>query len=202
MADQIYRSTISFLCGGNFCQVVHHWKTTGDPPNPFLAAKDLVDGFVVPSAGVSLASLISGILPEDDSFISSIRALKVSPGGGAQAVRIFTPTDIPGAFGGHVEAAQVAGVSVWVPLALNGKSGRTFWPGVPELGLDNNRFTSDYKSAMSTLLTGMIADGIKGDNWNFVLCLKLGPSPFTYPNVANGYLAPSPGTMRKRLVPF
>lgn len=194
---EYYRLTISYVCGGNFAQTVHHYEVE-DPTgtNQFVRAKDLVETFI--SAGK--LDDVCTILAEDDSFISSIHAARSKPASGANFWMGFAPSEHPGTFVGATEASQVAGCAIWLPGTADKKFGRTFFPGVSEDAMSNGVFVDDYKTAFSGLVSSLL-DPIMGTTGEYNLALKTGVSPGTYFTIEYGYLSPTPGTQRRRLMP-
>lgn len=203
MATEYYRTVLSFVCAGQFAQVVQHWGIV-DPtnPNPFEVAQSFVEAFEADNAGGFAPNRVQAILSAD-CFLSSLRCRRISPSAGAEAIRVFPPTMFVGDFASTVESAGVAGCSIWIPSSEDGSTGRTFWPGVAEIAIDGGYFTSAYENAMNALITEIVDVGIITPPGTFLPYLKKGPlvAP-TFSAIFSGYLSPSPATIRKRRTPF
>lgn len=199
MAFEYYRSVVGFSCAGNFAAIVQHWGVdTPGGGGPYSRAKSFVTAFEAPVAGDSYADGLTFIL-SDDSFISSVRCAKVSAGGGNQAAKVFAATVHPGAFGSNLDAAQVSGTMIWLSAGNAGLNGRTFYPGVPETGLDAGRFSDDYKTAL-IFVAELVLSGIQATVGTFLPMIKHG-SPATFAQIVHGRISLTPGTIRKRLKP-
>lgn len=202
MAFERYVASIGMICGGNFTQVIWHFHVEDPTGNAWENADAFVEAFDGPVSGGSLATALTNVLAADDCFISSVRCRRVNPPGGAEAIKLFTPPTFPGAYPGHMEAAQVAGVVIWIPNTSDAASGRTFLPGVSEEAIDNGVFHEDYVAAVGALGDFLIDTGVLSTVGDFFLVLKRTKPTLTWPLITSGYLSPSPGTMRKRLVPY
>lgn len=199
MAFEYYRSTIAFSCAGNYAAIVNHWGVdTPTGAGPFARAKSFINALESPVGGLSILELLTELLAED-CFISSARAAKVSPGAGNAFAKVYTDADYPGIFTGNMDAAQVAAMTLWFTGGDASLNGRTFLPGVSEQALDNGRFVSDYKDALSNWRQQML-DGIESSVGTFMPFLKHG-SPASYTQIIHAGNSLTPGTQRKRLRP-
>jgi len=200
MADQFFESVIGFNIGGNYAAVVHHW--VGDDSGgetAFEMAERLalaIEGDNGP--GSTLFEVIDGIMAED-CFISSIRTRRLSSGGGATFAKLFAGGDYPGIYGGNSDAAQVAGCMLKFTSTNPKVQGRTFWPGVSEEALDGGRFVDLYHDNFVALMNRYLGS-FTDAGVTFNPRLKHG-SPASYTAIAAAELSPTPGTIRRRLVP-
>jgi hypothetical protein len=204
MATHNLELTLAMVCGGNYSAIVQHWQIV-DPtgaPNAFQLARDLCKSFGPDNPGSSFFG-ITTILGAD-CFISSIKARQLSPTGGQHFAEVFAPSEYAGSFSTDIDASSVAGCVVWLTDGGAGTNGRTFFPGVPADAVVQGRFTSDYKDTIADvvnpMLDGMASDAGYGD-WKLVLQTGTSPS-FVYQTIEHGYLSPTPGTQRRRLVPL
>lgn len=200
MAIKNFRATVSMIAAGNFCQVVWFFQTDDTSSRtPYVLAKDLRDALRVPAAGDSVLEALSDCLAED-AFVSSVRVQQQQSPGAPSAITLFPSDALPGTFSGELDAAQVAGCIIWLTAGDAGLNGRSFIPAVSEEAYQNGRPDGDYTTAIDALATALIAT-IEGDlqDWQFVLKHGAGPS---YTEIVHGYLSPTPGTQRRRLVPY
>lgn len=204
MATHNFELSVAMVCGGNYAAIVQHWQIV-DPtgaPNAFQLARDLCKSFG-PEHPTDQFFGIPDILAQD-CFVSSIRARQLSPVGGQQYAEVFAPDTWPGLYSADVDSSSVAGCIIWLTDGGAGTNGRTFFPGVPADAVVQGRFTADYKAAIAVVGNGMI-DGVTSDagygQWSLVLQTGTSPS-FVYQPIVHGYLSPTPGTQRRRLVPL
>jgi len=199
MAVQEYESVIGFNIGGNYAAVVHHWKTDEDgDQTAFESARDLAEALETDDTpGDTLFDMIQAIMAED-CFISSIRTRRLSNGGGATYAKLFASGDYPGLVVGNSDAAQVAGCMLKFTSTNPKLDGRTFWPGVCEASLVDGRFILTYENAMLALGARYLDDFTNSSVYYAVL--KHG-SPASYTRIVAYELSPTPGTIRRRLVP-
>lgn len=199
MAQRNFESVISMICGGNYTAIVQHWKTEdATAANSFTLSKKLRDGLETPDAGNSIIEALAACLA-DDCYVSSVRVTEMAPGS-STAVKLFPIADWPGSFGSDMDAAQVAGVLVWVTGSSDVENGRNFIPGVAEEAYEYGRPKAPYLAALAEYKDRMLA-GVDMTTHQFVFALKNG-DPVNYTTIAHGYLSPTAGTMRKRLVPY
>lgn len=199
MAFEYYRSIIGFSCAGNFAAIVQHWGIdTPGLAGPFSRAKAFVNACEVPSGGPPYLPALQTILSED-SFVSSVRCAKVSPGAGNGYAKVYADTVYPGTFSGNLDAAQVAGCVIWLSAADAGLNGRTFFPGVSEEALDLGRFTATYKSALSDVVAAIL-NGIQSSAGTFDPMIAH-TNGTLFAEIAHGRLSLTAGTIRKRLKP-
>lgn len=199
MAFEYYRSVVGFSTGGQYAAIVQHWgvdSPTGD--GPFARAKALVTALKAPVAGDSFLDKLTDCM-SDSCFISSLRAAKISPGPGNIYAEVFAPATWPGDVAGDIDAAQVAGCVIWLTAGNAGLNGRTFVPCVSQVSLDNGRFITAYKTALSVWV-GVVLPGIQSTVGTFLPMLKHG-SPPSFNQIVHGALSLTPGTQRRRLVP-
>jgi len=200
MAIQVVETLIAFNIGGNYGAVVHQWQTdvTGGE-NAFEQAADVVDA--IQSGGplaTPLMEAMQAILAED-CFVSSIKARRLTSGGGATYMRAYATTDFPGTFAGLSDSAQVAGTMLKYTSGPARRQGRTFWPGVSEDATVGGRFTAAYESNFLDLRTNFLA-GVE-NTYLWLPMLKYGPTP-SYASIIFTELSATPGTIRRRLVPI
>ncbi len=200
MATHVLESFITVRQAGHYAGFRQHWKIV-DPVvvTPYALAKILVDGFVAPSAGTANISFLKELLSED-SFIKIIRARVVSPPNANNAVRFFQDSAQQGAFPGEVDALNVSGCIIWMTAGEAGLTGRNFMPGVSEDAYESGRATTEYQEAIDAYCDNCL-DGITTTTGVFNLCIAHGVVP-TYTNVSRGRLSASPGTQRRRRVPW
>lgn len=201
MAFVYLQSQIAFNAAGQFCEVVNYWGIdTPTETNSFRLARILVNSMQTPSFGGPYLTKLVGILSED-TFISSIKARVVTPGGGANFINVFAAADFPGVFDGELVAQQIAGYVKWMTAGDDGQHGGNFYPGVSSEALDANRFTDDYKAAMSTFIAGH-CDGILATTGLFRPMLARGVSTGGgYLRIVCGQISTTAGTQRRRLTP-
>lgn len=204
MATHRFELGLSMVVGGNFSTIVQHWSIT-DPvgaPNAFQLARDLCKTFGTENPVTEFFGIPT--ILSSDSFISSIRARQLSPTGGQQFAEVFSPDAWPGTQAANVDSASVAACVIWLTNGGAGINGRTFFPGVPQEVLLQGRFQNAFKDLVTdlgnNLIAGAASDAGYGD-WDFVLQTGTSPS-FTYHNIVHGYLSPTPGTQRRRLIPL
>jgi len=199
MADQFFESVIGFNIGGNYAAVVHHWVGDDSGGQTAFEMAELLATALETDAGASstLFDLITAIMA-DDSFISSIRTRRLSSGGGATYAKLFASTDWVGVFGGPSDSAGVAGCMLKFTSTNPKLQGRTFWPGVSEDALLDGRFTDAYVLAFFGL-TERFIDTFT-ETVTFSPRLKHGAIP-SYTALSALELSPTPGTIRRRLVP-
>lgn len=199
MADQFYESVIGFNIGGNYAAVVHHWVgDDGGGETAFEAAEMLATALETDwGASSALFELITAIMAED-CFISSIRTRRLSSGGGATYAKLFTTTDWVGVFTGNSDSAGVAGCMLKFTSTNPKIQGRTFWPGVSEEALLDGRFINDYHSAFLDVMIRFLDTFT--ETIVFSARLKHGAIP-SYTALSALELSPTPGTIRRRLVP-
>ena len=207
MATVYYQSTTSFICGGQYAAIVNHWKAddAGLTGNPFLDAENLIASLADDSAGpgAGWATRLAELLA-DECFVSAIRARKVSGGGGPTAVRLFTPIEFPGSFGGDLGAYQTAGSVNWACASGDARQGRNRIPGVSEDALIDNRFQTNYQGGIVALVDEVLAGFQESATlWNMVIRTVIAGAPPTidFEDVIGGYLAPTPGHIKTRRVP-
>jgi len=199
MADQFYESVIGFNIGGNYAAVVHHWVSDdGGGESPFQAALNLAEAFESDAIPDTLFDCIAAIMAED-CFISSVRTRRLSSGGGATYAKLFAAAQYPGVFSGNTDAAQVAGCMLKFTATDPKIQGRTFWPGVSEEALLDGRFVDAYHTAFLDLMNRYL-DTETANAQTFSPRLKHG-SPASYTAISACELSPTPGTIRRRLVP-
>lgn len=199
MPFEYYRSLVGFNVGGNYAAVVQHWGIdTPSGTGPFSRAKAFVAAFTDEAPGPSYATLLANILSQD-SYLSSVRCSKVAPGDGNTFGKVFAPTEWEGNILEDSDAAQVAACVIWLTSANAGLTGRTFYPGVGELQLEDGRFISTYVTALSELVNGLL-NGIVSSVGTFFPHIKHGLVS-VYTPIAHGRLSTTPGTQRKRLRP-
>jgi len=199
MADQFYESVIGFSIGGNYGAVVHHWQSDdGGGESPFQAALNLAEALETDAIPDTLFDCICAIMA-NDCFISSIRTRRLSSGGGPTYAKLFAGVAFPGSFGGNSDASQVAGCMLKFTSSNPKIQGRTFWPGVSEDALIDGRFVDTYHVAFLDLMNRYI-DSFTANAQTFMPRLKHGAAP-TYTPIAACELSPTPGTIRRRLVP-
>jgi len=199
MADQFYESVIGFSIGGNYGAVVHHWQSDdAGGETAFEAAENLADALETDAIPDTIFDCICAIMA-NDCFISSIRTRRLSGGGGATYAKLFAGVAFPGTFGGNSDASQVAGCMLKFTSANPKIQGRTFWPGVSEDALIDGRFVDAYHTAFLDLMNRYL-DSFTANGQTFMARLKHGAAP-TYTAIAACELSPTPGTIRRRLVP-
>jgi len=199
MADTFLESVIGFNIGGNYAAVVHHWR--GDDSGgetAFEQAEDLAAALETDiGASVTLFERIQAIMASD-CFISSIRTRRLSGGGGATYAKLFGTTDYPGIYSGNTDAAMVAGCMLKYTATDPKVQGRTFWPGISEEALLGGRFVIAWETEFGLLMTRYLEGFTNDITWTAVL--KHGPIP-TYTTIVACENSPTPGTIRRRLVP-
>lgn len=200
MAFRNLRSVISMVCAGNYAVIVQHWRINDSIiPGQFGLAKSLRDALIAPVSGDSVCEMLAACMG-DDCYLSGIRVKEFSPlVATSTAVVLLPTTDFPGDFGGTIDAAQVAGCVIWVPSTATAESGRNFLPGVSEDAIESGLFVDAYRDALGPYVDAMLA-GVVGTAGTFEFCLRHTPNTFT--PIAHGYLSPTPGTIKKRLVPW
>lgn len=199
MAAVFHESVIGFNIGGNYAAVVHHWASDdGGGETAFEQAEDLADALENDAgATVTLFAAICALMA-DDCFISSIRTRKISGTGGATFARLFAAGDYPGVYGGLTDAAQVAACMIKITNVSAQVMGRTYWPGISEDATSGGRFTDVFDGEFTNLVERYLATFTSGMTWDAVLKHGLVP---TFSPVIWGELSPTPGTIRRRLVP-
>jgi len=199
MADQFYESVIGFSIGGNYAAVVHDWVADdGGGESPFQAAMNLAEALETDAIPDTLFDCICAVMA-NDCFISSVRTRRLSSGGGATYAKLFAGVAFPGTFGGNSDAAQVAGCMLKFTAVNPKRQGRTFWPGVSEDALIDGRFVDAYHTAFLDLMNRYL-DTFTANGQTFTCRLKHG-SPPSYTAISACELSPTPGTIRRRLVP-
>lgn len=199
MADQFFESVIGFNIGGNYAAVVHHWVGDDSGGQTAFEMAQLLADALESDAGATdtLFGLICNIMG-DDCFISSIRTRRLSGGGGATYMKAFANTDYPGVYGSNSDAAQVAACMLKFTATNPKIQGRTFWPGVPEDALLEGRFVDGYLNELLNLYNRFLLSFVS--TVSFYARLKHGPVP-TYTALSALETSPTPGTIRRRLVP-
>jgi len=199
MAIQSLESVIGFNIGGNYAAVVHHWRTDDDDTqSAFELAKDLATALETDvGPGSTLFDMITAIMA-DDCFISSIRTRRLTSGGGATYAKAFAPGDWPGVVPAPSDSAGVAGCMLKFTETNPKLDGRTFWPGVSEDSVVDGRFILQYETDMLALGARYL-DTFTEDEV-FYAVLKHGAIP-SYTIITDVELSPTPGTIRRRLVP-
>lgn len=200
MAIETYEVVTSFIIEGQYAAIVNHFTGEEDGTgDDFLRAQHLVDALIggAPDWPLNLAACLA-----EDCFISSMRARRVSAGGGNTAVRVFATDDYPGSFGGECEPQQVAGCVIWVSSSLSVQAtGRTFLPGVSESATENARFNAAYLAAVQAWVDGWIA-GVAVTGFTAGMFMSIfNRVTLAAHTISYGYVSPKVGTQRRRLVP-
>jgi len=202
MANERYETVIGLNIAGNYAAIVQHWGAdiTGGE-TPFEVAKDIVLN-ALPAAGV-VTSFLQAIcdLMGDNCFISSARARKVDGAGGATYVTVYDAATWPGAFGGDVDAAQVAGFMLGFTDGGAGLFAKNWIPGVSQDALVAGRFQAAYLAAASAYGVEWLA-GITSPSYTYLPYLKHGSPVASYNQIVHFQLGATPGTIRRRLVPI
>jgi len=200
MANHRLEVATSIQCGYDFAMIVQHFGVNNPTEtNAYKLAKEVLTALGNPGVSDYVGNLAHSI--GDDCFIQAMRVRQLAPTSGQTAVQVYGPADLPGDFGTDHEASQVAGCVIWLTAADAGLNGRTFVPGVPEDALVQGRFTAGYKSAIQSWADIILA-GITFASGELNLYLKHGVLPAVYTEITNGYISPTPGTQRRRLVPI
>lgn len=202
MPVESFQSRISIIAGGNFCQIVQHWNI--EDPSPGTAwetAKAFVDACSAPIAGDAYLDVLAAMMSVD-CFISSVQCRREWPTPGATAVEVYAPSTHPGAFGTHTESASVAAVGVWITDDPENVTGRTFFPGIPQEAIDRGYWQGTWLAAWDNMLAVLVGTGVDSSVGDFRLAVKYAGVPPTWRSVVRGALSESPGTQRRRLMPY
>lgn len=200
MANHRLEVVTSIQCGFDYAMIVQHVGVDNPTEtNPFKLAKEVLDALGTPGGSPYVDQMLDFLA--DDCFIQAMRVRQLAPTSGQTAVRVYDPLDLVGNVGAPHESSQVAGCVIWLTAADAGLNGRTFLPGVSEDNLNQGRFDGPYKAAVKTWGDDLIA-GYSFASGQLLLYLKHGVLPVLYTRITNGYLSPTPGTIRKRLIPI
>lgn len=200
MALFFVRSFISIRQANNYAGITQHWGI--DTPaftDPYDLAKDVNEAYHSPLGGSSVFSWLEACMSED-TFISAIRSQVVSPPNSNNAVEFFQDADHPGTYSGDVDTLNVAGCIIFLSDGDAGLTGRQFLPGVSENAYDQGRPDSAYTTAINDYVAGLLT-GLDGSAGTWLPFIKHGPTP-SFAAITAGYLSPSPGTQRRRRVPW
>jgi len=145
MADQIYSLTISSTCAGQFCQNITHWRlddagfgSTHEAADALAAAFDS-----------SRKALLVACLP-NVTTLNSLKARRVTTGGGLEAVRPLTAGNV-GTRAGGVSVSGISPCVVGYPaLPTTRKRARIFLPGVREADLLGGAYTPAFQTAIAS----------------------------------------------------
>jgi len=136
----------------------------------------------------------------DEAYVSSIRAKRIAPTGGNTFPQAFEPADLPGTHASPIKAMQIAGCIIWVPTVSGSKTGRNFIPGVPDDGVEKSRWLAPYGGDIDTFIQQHIVGfTIAAGTMLPVVYDRL---TSTGDVIADGYLSPKLGTIRKRELPI
>jgi len=198
MANHRLEVATSIQCGYDYAMIVQHFGVDNPTEtNPFKLAKEVLTALGTPGAS-DYVDLLSPLLG-NDCFVQAMRVRQLAPTSGQTAVKVYDPGDLPGSGNPH-ESSQVAGCVIWLTAADAGLNGRTFLPGVPQGRVQLGRFASAYKVDLQAWGDAVIA-GYSFASGMLLPYLKHG-GPAVYTRIVNGYLSPTPGTQRRRLVPI
>lgn len=200
MAVLHFRTFLAINCNGDYTGVAHHFNVV-DPAisDPWLLAEQLRQELEGSGASAGLFAPLQAALA-NDCEIQSLRVRQIYPTPGPTNVKVYGVGDYPGGFGGDVESNSVAGCSIWVTGAQLGLSGRTFWPGVSNDAISNGRFTAPYVVAIRDVIDYLKANIVgTSETWRMELRTRIGN---IYNDVVEGYLSPTPGTMKRRVQPY
>lgn len=202
MAVFSFQTVTGFSIAGNYAAVVHHWNVD-DPTgaDAWENANALRIALNTPVAGFEF---IDEMLPwlANDCFVSSIRARQVLPTPGPEAVNVFTPTDKVGTWPEPSEQLQVAACSIWITDHPNHKVGKTFWPGLPEGALDNGNWDPTWLTSFDAYIDALDTGPVQSTVGDFRLAVRYAGVPDVFRDVIGWNLSPTPGTQRRRLVPY
>jgi len=200
MATHRLTSFITIRQAGNFCGVSMHWEIV-DPTivDAYPLAMNLVEALDTPVAGDSYWGKFIFLLASD-SFVKTVRIRQVSPPNANNAVRFFQDDDFPGSFAGDTDALNVAGCIIFLTAGDAGLTGRQFIPAVSEEAYENGRATATYINVINDYIDLLLA-GVQGTAGTFFPVVKHG-TPAVYTRITNGYLSATPGTQKRRRVPW
>jgi len=200
VATEYYAAQVGFVCAGQFALCEFHYRIVNPTePNEFLVANQLVEEMAdISVAGTWMQDLLACL--SNEAFVSSIRAKRIAPSGGNTFPQAFEPTDLVGGNGTPIRAMQIAGAVIWVPTVSGSKTGRNFIPGVPDDALDGGRWSPTYINDIDTFVTQHIVGfSIAAGTMLPVVYDRL---TNTGDVIADGYLSPKIGTIRKRELPI
>lgn len=143
MADQVYQFVVSYTCGGQFCQTVHHFRfEDGGFDSTFSAAEALNTAMNASRKGVLIT-----VLPTSTT-ITSFKSRRVTGGGGLEAILNQTAGNV-GTRAGTISLSGAAPCVIGFPaLPTTRKRARMFLPGVSETDLVDGIFSVSYKAAV------------------------------------------------------
>jgi len=207
MAFETHEVVISGILAGQFVQTVVHFRLNNpSPTDPYQASRDMALA-CVDTNGFVTAMMNS--LPADYAG-TSVRVKRVDSGGGPTAIVLAGAwTEAAGQRAGNISSAQVAPLIILIGTDNPNRTGRIFLPGVSEDDIDEMVLSAALLLEMDGLITNFITPGTTpnlsipydGAIYRRAAPNAVPPRVESTDLVANGYISPKIGTMRKRLTP-